>query len=274
MNHPIAVITGASSGIGRAYARFLAEKGHDVVLIARRKNKLKELAKEIQEAYQTRVEIFTADLSASEDAGKVYHKILQEWQPEVLVHAAGFGTRGHVVEIKPELLEQQVYLHNVAAAMLARAALPVMKDRKTGVLIFVSSVAAYISTAEYTVYSSTKAFLNTLATGLRDELAGTDIKVQAVCPGITRTEFMYTEQYQENNFDYSFIPDKFWMEPEEVVKESWKRLTHRYRPVVVAGRMNKVLVGLLSWPVVGPLFRRRISRMVRKKVAKGLPSGF
>ena len=199
MNNPIAVVTGASSGIGRAYAQFLAERGHNLVLVARRKDRLEELAIEIEEQYQVAAESFVADLSQREGVDRVREKIEKEWKPDVLVHAAGFGTRGHVADLSPEVLEQQVYLHNIAATSLARAVLPSMKEQKKGVIVFISSVAAFISTAEYTVYSATKAFLNTLATGLRDELAGTGIKVQSVCPGITRTEFMFTEQYKKHN---------------------------------------------------------------------------
>lgn len=150
--------------------------------------------------------------------------------------------QGMFYELTPDLIEKQVYLMTVAPAVLTRIVLPGMIEKKEGIIIQVSSVASYISTAQYTIYSAVKTFLNSFITGLRDELAATNIKVQSVCPGLTRKGFMYTDQYKENEFDYSFIPEKFWMNPEEVVKESWKRLTKRYKPIVVTSKNNKILV--------------------------------
>ena len=267
-----ALITGASSGIGKAYAQHLAALGYDLLLIARREEVLAGVARKIEEDHPVRAEILSADLAVPEGLRRVEEIIGAGTKPDVLIHAAGFGTRGFLWEIDPALLERQVYLMTVAAASLTRMVLPAMVERKEGVVILVSSVAAYVPTAQYTTYAAVKNFLNTFITGLRDELAATDVKVQAVCPGLTRTGFMSTDQYKD--FDYSFIPDRFWMDPEEVVEESWLRLTKKYKPVVVTGRKNKLLVMLLNSPLLGPLFRRRISRRVRKRIRQGLPTKF
>ncbi len=273
MKNRLALVTGASSGIGKAYAEYLASLGYDLLIVARRENLLSELAGNITEKHPgVNVDILPADLSGHEGVMKVKDKLSSGTMPDVLVNAAGFGTRGFLHEIDPELLEGQVYLMTVAAAVLTRIVLPAMIERKEGVIIHVSSVAAFISTAQYPVYSAVKVFLNSFVTGLRDELAATDIKVQSVCPGLTRTGFMYTDQYKE--FDYSFVPDKYWMDPEEVVEESWKRLTKNYKPVVVTGRSNRFFVKMLSSPFIGPMFKRRISRRTRKRIKKGLPVNF
>jgi short-subunit dehydrogenase len=271
MKNQLAVVTGASSGIGKAYALFLAEKGYDLLLIARRGEVLKSLTDEIKEKFQVNVSYFPADLSNHSGLDEVLSE-LNKKHTDVLIHAAGFGTRGYLVDLPPEDLEKQVYLHDVAGTLLARTVLPAMKQQNRGVIVFISSLAAFLTTAEYPVYSATKSYLNTLATGLRDELAGTEVKIQAVCPGLTRTGFMHTEYYKE--FDYSAVPDMFWMDPEEVVEESWKRLTHRYRPVIIPGRMNRMFLNMLQFPILGSLLRAIMGRASRKRVAKGLPPVF
>ena len=272
MENKLSLITGASSGIGKAYAEFLASLGNDLILVARRENVLNQIAGKIKETFKVNVTCCPADLSGHEGVMKVKEMIESGMKPGVLINAAGFGTRGFFHEVDPDTIERQIYLMTVASTILARSVLPDMVKRKEGIVVFVSSVAAYISTAQYPAYSSAKMFINTFVTGLRDELAATEIKVQSVCPGLTRTEFMYTDQYKD--FDYSFVPDKFWMNPEEVVEYSWKRLTKNYKPVIVTGRANKFLVAILNSPFIGYLFKRKISNGVRKKIRKGLPLDF
>ena len=270
-NNKTALITGASSGIGKAYAEHLASLGYDLILVARREKLLTELARNLESKHKVKSDILAEDLSQHEGVVRVKEFLNNAAAPDVFIHAAGYGTRGFFYEVDEELLERQVYLMTVAGTVLARTILPAMVEKKEGVVIFVSSVAAFISTAQYPVYSAVKTYANTFITGLRDELAATNIKVQSVCPGVTRTEFMHTEQYKEKNFDYSFVPAKYWMEPEDVVKESWDRLTKKYRPVVVTGKNNRFLVGMLTAPFIGNLIRRRISRRIRKRIRKGLP---
>jgi len=272
MNHKVALITGASSGIGKAYAGLLAGKNYDLLLVARREKVLKELAGELSEKHGVKVEVLAADLSGHEGLELVKSKVGDRQDIEVMVHAAGFGTRGFVHELDPGLLEQQVFLHNVAATVLTRMVLPAMVRAGKGYLIYISSVAAFISTANYPVYSATKAFLNTFATGLRDEVLPKGVKVQAVCPGITKTGFMYTDQYKD--FDYSFIPEKFWMTPDEVASEAWEKITGSDKVIHVSGGYNRLLVKFLKMPLIGSLMRNRISKKVRKKIAKGEPVNF
>ena len=272
MKNRLAVITGASSGIGKAYTLLLAEKGYDLLLISRRSEALRQLTEEIRDKYPVHADFLAADLSESSGTETLLKKLNENIKPEVLVHAAGFGTRGHLVDLSSDVLEKQVYLHNVTATLLARTVLPGMVERNKGFVVFISSMAAFLTTAEYPVYSATKSFLNLLATGLRDEVAGTDVKVQAVCPGLTRTGFMHTEYYKD--FDYSAVPGMFWMEPEEVVDESWRRLNHRYKPVIVPGRMNRIFLGMLQFPVLGNILRSLMGRASRRRVAKGLPPAF
>jgi len=270
-NTKTALITGASSGIGKAYTEYLASLGYNLILVARREKLLRELAKDLASKHKVRSDIIAEDLSQHEGVVRVKEFLNNATVPDVFIHAAGYGTRGFFYEVDEYLLERQVYLMTVAGTVLARTILPAMIEKKEGVIIFVSSVAAFISTAQYPVYSAVKTYANTFITGLRDELAATNIKVQSVCPGVTRTGFMHTEQYKEKNFDYSFVPEKYWQDPEDVVKESWKRLTKKYRPVVVTGKNNRFMVGMLKAPFIGNFILKRISKNIRKRVKKGLP---
>jgi short-subunit dehydrogenase len=271
MKNTLAVITGASSGIGKAYALFLAAGGYDLLLVARREDILEQLKGDIKEKFGVETSFLTADLSNREGVNLLLGEIKNR-NVSVLVHAAGFGTRGHLVDLPSDVLEKQIYLHSIAGTLLARAVLPGMKKQNHGIIVFISSLAAFLTTAEYPVYSATKSYLNTLAIGLRDELAGTEVKVQAVCPGLTRTGFMHTEYYKE--FDYSAVPEMFWMDPEEVVDISWRRLTHRYKPVIIPGRMNRMFLNMLQFPILGNLLRALMGRASRRRVAKGLPPAF
>lgn len=274
MKNKLALITGASSGIGKAYAQHLASLNYDLILVARRKDVLNTVAEDIKKKTSVKIETLPVDLSESTGIKQIRELVDSGMKPDALIHSAGFGTRGMFFELTPNLIEKQVYLMTVAPAVLTRIVLPGMIEKKEGIIIQVSSVASYISTAQYTIYSAVKTFLNSFITGLRDELAATNIKVQSVCPGLTRTEFMHTKQYKENEFDYSFIPDKFWMNSEEVVQDSWERLAKRYKPVVVTGKYNKILVWMLNAPFIGSLFKKRISRKVRKRIKQGLPVNF
>ncbi len=266
-----ALITGASSGIGKTYARHLASLGYNLILVARRENLLKEISDELSSKHKVESDIVATDLSEHTGVVKLKKYLNTSAKPDIFIHAAGFGTRGFFSELDEERIERQVYLMTVAGAVIARTVLPYMIEKKEGVLIIVSSVAAFISTAQYPIYSAVKTFANTFITGLRDELAATNIKVQSVCPGVTRTEFMFTEQYKEKKFDYSFVPAKYWMDPEEVVTESWKRLTKNYKPIIVTGKSNRFMVAILNSPWIGKIIKSQISKNIRKKVQKGLP---
>jgi len=270
-NKKTALITGASSGIGKSYAEHLASLGYDLILVARRENLLKDLSDKLISKHKINADFITADLSEHDGVMQVKTYLEKGIDPDVFIHAAGYGTRGFFYEVNEDLLECQVYLMTVAGTVLTRIVLPAMVEKKEGVIIFVSSVAAFISTAQYPVYSAVKTYANTFITGLRDELAATNIKVQSVCPGVTRTGFMHTEQYKEKSFDYSFVPDKYWQDPDDVVKESWERLTKKYKPIIVTGKYNRFLVALLTSPFIGGFLHRRISRNIRKKIKKGLP---
>lgn len=262
MGNKLALITGASSGIGAAYARTLAAKQHDLILVARREDRLQALAQELARQYGVEAEILPADLTSDEGLRQVEACIEQGPTLDMFVHSAGFGTRGHFADVAPEKLRGQVLLHDLAAVRLLRAAIPAMRERGVGQLILISSLAAFFATAEYTLYSASKAFLNTLAQGLDAELAPSGVRVQVVCPGLVRTGFMETEEYKD--FSYDKVPALAWMEADEVVVEAMASLDAQGPLLFVPGRFNRLFVQALNAPGLGTALKSGLNLLSRK----------
>jgi hypothetical protein len=242
-----AVITGASSGIGEAFARRLAREGYNLLLIARRKDLLMKLALDLENSQHVTASVIAADLATDEGVRKVERRISGDDSIEVLVNNAGFGTRGFFAEVKTEKSEAMVYLHTMAVVRLTRAALPNMISNRRGYILQVSSIGAFLTTAHYVVYSATKAFINMFVQGLHKELTGTGVKIQALCPGLTKTGFMHTDEFSD--FSYSKIPEHYWMDPDQVVEESLEALK-RNKIIFIPGRGNRIFVGALHTPVI------------------------
>ena len=242
-----AVITGASSGIGEAFARRLAGEGYNLLLVARRRALLAKLALHLETTNHITAAVMAADLSTDEGIRKVEKRISADPAIEILVNSAGFGTRGFFAEVEAVKSQNMVCLHVMAVMRLTRAVLPNMLANRKGSIIQVSSIGAFFTTAHYVVYSATKAFINMLVQGLHEELAGTGVRIQALCPGLTRTGFMCTEEF--NEFNYSKIPEFAWMSPEQVVDESIAAL-NRDRLICIPGRGNRIFVGALKTPVI------------------------
>jgi uncharacterized protein len=257
-----ALVTGASSGIGEAYARRLAREGFDLTLVARRAARLHAFAAQLARAHAVQVEALPADLATDEGVGTVERTIVGAPPPAVLVSAAGFGTRGKYVDLAPEKVTRMVRLHVEANARLVRAVLPGMIEQRNGAIIVVSSLSAFMTTSEYVTYSATKACINMLVLGLRDEVRGTGVRVQAVCPGLTRTEFLETDEFKA--FKYDAVPAWAWMTAEEVVDESLRALEHSERqPLFIPGRGNRAFMAIMEAPVVGAAMRAALGRLGR-----------
>jgi short-subunit dehydrogenase len=190
MNRPVALITGASSGIGAAFAERLAADGHDLILVARRRSRLEELAGRLKDVD---VEVIAADL-AEADMRRSVEARLADQPVTVLVNNAGFGGYRPFVELDPDVAERQIELHCVATVRLTRAALPGMIARGSGAVINVSSMLSLSGPMKMphlhrANYAATKAFITTFTQILAHELEGTGVKVQALLPGLVRTEF-------------------------------------------------------------------------------------
>jgi len=249
-----ALVTGASSGIGAAFARKLAAQGCDLVLVARREERLKSLANELQREHPVRAEVFPADLSDPMDIERVERKTAALGELEFLVNNAGFGVPGNFVEAQLDRHSAMIQVHVLATVRLCRAALPGMIARGRGSIVNVSSIAAFIPSPKSAVYCATKACLNAFSEALQVELAGTGVRVQALCPGLTHTEFHERPGYETYK---SRIPELFWMSAEDVVTESLSGLK-RGQVICVPGLKNRVAVAVA---------RNRLGAVLLKVVA-------
>jgi len=246
---PRALVTGASSGIGAAFARRLARDGRDLILVARSLDRLEELAKELRERHGHAVTVIAADLTQPSDLSKVEERVVSDPALDLLVNNAGFGTIGRFVTLDPDREEEEVRLNVIALQRLTRAALPGMVERKRGAIINVSSMAGLQPGPCNATYAATKAFVNSFTEALHEELRGTGVQVQALCPGFTRTEFQ-----QRAGVNTSDLPSFAWMSAEAVVDASLSALG-RGDVVLVPGFGNRVLA-TVAVNAPRPLVRR------------------
>ncbi len=223
---PVALVTGASSGIGEAFARKLSQQGYHIILVARRRERLEKLAAELGSA-----EFVVADLADNSELRVVEDRIIAEPDLEFLVNNAGFGVVGSFHEADLEAQDKMHRLHVIAVERLTHAALRGMTKRLKGNIINVSSVAGFLNTPFSISYCATKAWINSFTEGLYVELRAnhSPVRVQALCPGFTHTEF-----HQVSAYDRSIIPSSLWMPAEFVVDASLRGL-RRNRLIVVPG---------------------------------------
>jgi short-subunit dehydrogenase len=188
-----ALITGASSGIGEEFARQLAERGYDLILVARRKDRLEKLAEQLP----TKAAVIECDLTTEADklAGKVKRRSLQV---DLLVNNAGFGNRGHFVDINPKRDAELVRVNCEAVVTLTHTFLPAMVERNSGGVITVASTAGMQPLPYETTYAASKAFAISFMEALSMELRGTGVKTLVVNPGPVKTEWQAVAGYDEN----------------------------------------------------------------------------
>jgi len=204
-----ALVTGASSGIGEAMVRRLAAAGVPTVVVARRADRLHQLAGELPG-----IEVLAADLTTPGGVAEVAARVRSTKAPiDLLVNNAGFGTSGDFAELDADRLEQEISLNVSALTRLSHAALAVMVPRRRGFLLNVSSVASFQPAPKLAVYAATKAFVTSLSESLHEEVRGTGVKVTALCPGLTRTEFQSVSNSERYASSY---PSFAWMDPDQV----------------------------------------------------------
>jgi uncharacterized protein len=261
MARSIALVTGASAGIGRAFAQRLAARGDDLVVVARDAARLEALAKEVDGAYGTDVEVIAADLTTGQGMAAVEARLASDERPiDLLVNNAGFGTIGkfHELPVAGEITE--IGLNVVAVARLTHAALEGMVRRGRGGVINVASIAAYQPTPGNATYGATKAFVSSLSQAVHEELKGSPVNCMVLCPGFTRTEFQ-----QRAGIDSSEVPDFLWQEPVEVVDHALAAFA-KGRAVCVPGALNQATAGFSS--VVPATVGRKIANLVIRRAEK------
>ncbi len=250
-----ALVTGATAGIGAAFARALARRGHDLVLVARDPARLDSAARQLR-TYGVKVDVLAADLTDEQGCARV------EWRCgeglDMLVNNAGLGTKGAFHEVPREQEEHLLRLNVRAPMRLAHAALPPMIDRGGGAIVNVSSVAGFAPGARGATYGASKAWLTSFSESLHLQYAERGVKVLALCPGFTRTEF-----HSRAEMDMSGLPDRLWLEADDVVRTALADLD-RGRSRSIPGAQYKVIVAAT----------RLVPPSVQRKVARGLRSRF
>jgi uncharacterized protein len=233
-----ALVTGASSGIGEAFARKLAARGYDLILVARREDRLRTLA----ETLPGHTEVLSADLASEAGLAGVETAVQRCASLDLLVNNAGLGTLGRFWEAG---IAGQVRMHEVhvmATMRLTHAALAGMVPRGRGAVINVSSVAAFVQSQGGVSYCATKAWINSFTQGLALELRRlpSPVRVQALCPGFTATEF-----HLAMGTDTKGIPPFLCMQPDYVVEASLKGLD-RGKVIVVPNWKYKIAVAMMK----------------------------
>lgn len=250
-----ALVTGATAGIGAAYAKLLAQEGFDLILVARDFSRLNLTAKELKKGFKIKVEIIKADLTKSAQLSRVEKRLSSKSKPvEVLINNAGFGIKDSFLD-SAILREQELLDLLVTAPMrLSHAVLPTMVSKDKGVIVNVSSVASWIAGG---TYSAAKSYLTVFSEYLNNELKGSNVKVSALCPGFTRTEF-----HQRGKMKMGGLPNFMWLDANKLVAKSWQDVK-KNKPVSVPGWQYKILSTIAQYaprPMV-----RKLGINVRRK---------
>ena len=230
----VALVTGASSGLGAEYCRQLAGRCETIIAVARRGERLQALVAEL--AGQVRLVPVVADLATVEGVTRAVEALRQQGPVDILVNNAGFSTFGDFgrSELEPEL--QMIRLHIDATLEITRAAVPFMREHGGGDIINVASIGAFITMKDTSVYGASKAFLTQFSLSLQHEVAADNIRVQCLCPGLTRTEIHDTPYFK--GFDKARMPEELWMEAAPVVAASLDALDSG-KVIVVPGAVNR-----------------------------------
>ena len=256
----LAAITGASSGIGAAFARALAARGSDLILIARRTDRLETLTRELAERHGTKSEFLTADLTLDADLARVAERLHAASHLDLLVNNAGFGAGGLFATADFAGQEGMHRLHILATLRLTHAVLGGMVARGSGAVVNVASVAGFLISPGAVGYGASKSWINAFTEGIWLELQGarSAVRVQALCPGFTYSEFHDVAHLDRGKL----APKSWWCSAEDVVAESLAGL-ERNRVFVIPGFRYRALVAVVS-RIPRPLRRALLLRVARR----------
>jgi short-subunit dehydrogenase len=251
-----ALVTGATAGIGYEFARQLAERGHDVVLVARDRARLEDVSDELSRAYGVRTEILVADLADRAQLGSVAARLADSAHPvDLLVNNAGFGLK--TAFLRSDVADEVRMLDVLCTAVLvlSHAAGRAMSARGNGGIINVSSVAGFTAMGSY---SAAKAWVTTFSEGLATDLAGTGVAVTALCPGFTHTEF-----HQRANLRMTGVPDILWLDAAHLVAAALDD-AGKGKVISVPGAPYKAIVSALD------VLPRGLVRVVAQRIGTAL----
>jgi short-subunit dehydrogenase len=252
-----ALITGASAGLGTHFALALAAEGHDIILVARREDRLNQLAQQIRSRHGVGAHVFAADLAEPGAVAALADAVVRAGLAVgLLVNNAGFGARGAFAEMDGAMQARMIDLNCRALVELTHAFLPGMLATGAGAILNVASTAAFQPGPWMAVYYATKAFVLSFSEALHEEVKGRGVSVSALCPGPTRTEFADVA-----NMGDSALFQRFASDPEKVVADGLAALKAN-RAVAVSGAMNRIAAGSIRFTPRG--LARRIAGSLQK----------
>lgn len=249
-----ALVTGASSGLGREFARLLAADGVSLVVVARRADRLEGLAAELMERHGVTVEVITADLTDDKDVIRVEERLTDPERPiELLVNNAGFDNVGAFADLPVNVELAEIAVNAIAPIRLSRAVLPGMLARGKGGIVIVSSMVASLPMPRSATYGATKAFLTSFSESLHMEVKERGVNVTSVAAGLTRTEF-----HEVAGIDTTRMPKSAWMRPEQVARIGLAAVADG-KATVIPGTVNKLQA---------PMFRLMPRALLRAMVKR------
>jgi short-subunit dehydrogenase len=259
-----AVITGATTGIGAAYAKRLATDGFDLIITGRRREIIQKLADDLVAQHGVKVNVIIAELSDDNDFQKVVDAIRATEDIEMLINNAGYsGYPRHFVETDITEHEKMIKVHQIVPMRLISIVVPAMINRRNGAIINVCSMAAFLPLPSISVYAGTKAFLKCYSECIYQEFTDKGIRVQALCPGFTNTDFA-KDYYSKEMYEQTVSKARrMTMSPEKVVDYSLKSLT-KDKLICIPGISNKAMVKLFPSLPMG-IYRGLATRMTTFK---------
>jgi uncharacterized protein len=258
-----ALITGASSGIGAVFARELAARGNDLVLVARRRDRLEKLAAELTENYRVQVEILSIDLTEPEAPTKVYQAVAaKNWTVDISINNAGFGDFGEFIKGDRRKFLNMIQLNITALVDLTYQFLPQMQQRRQGSIINVASIAAFLPMPYVAVYAATKAFVLSFSEALWAENQNNGVKILTLCPGPTQSEFF--EVAARKDTKSSNLENMKIATAEEVVRDALNSLNEGVSNVVTGGLPNQLIANIPRF-----LPRESLAKVLAKQFQKG-----
>ncbi|OKI03454.1 short-chain dehydrogenase [Streptomyces sp. CB02923] len=231
-----ALITGATAGIGAAFARRLAGDGHNLVLVARNEKRLREQATELHDRHGVEVSVLTADLATEDGIAAVEERLGDRTHPvDLLVNNAGFGNKGEFLDVPMADELKMLKVHCEAVLRLTSEAVRGMRERRRGGVVNVASVAAFVPRG---TYGASKAWVVQFTQGAARDLAGSNVRLMALCPGFVRTEF-----HERAGMGTDGIPDWMWLDADKLVDAAMKDLA-RGKSLSVPDPRYKALMGV------------------------------
>ncbi|MDR2346686.1 MAG: SDR family NAD(P)-dependent oxidoreductase [Planctomycetaceae bacterium] len=263
---PLAAITGASGGLGKEFANQLAAKGYDLLLIARRGNLLETIKSEYESKYGINVQTLICDLSKADEVRSLENRLENEETLEFMVNNAGFGREGMFPNVDPDLEEEMIQVHVISLMRLARAALVPMCKRKKGFLINLSSVAAFLAGTNCAEYMATKAYVLSFSRSIQYDVAKHNVRVQALCPGLTHTGFHNSKTMI--GFNKNKTPGFAWLNADYVVKCSLRSIIKTKRVICIPSFRYKLILMLLNNPIGNKICELIYNKRAKNKQAE------